>query len=370
MEEVEAIEQLPRKDLRALIDSQSQVTSLIVAHAPIDEVMAEIVRRIEDSWPATMAAIVVEFTAGRRSVTAGDRLTPSVEVELLRLIDEKRVSPAPIAQFDLDWGASVVFVPIGRPDAAPLNCLVVVLAAGDSIDDAELELLRRYGELAELALDRHETELQLQRLIAEERATLAGVLHDDPIQAVTAVGLRLQRLRRHVDDEGGALLRDVEAAVATAVDRMRRLLIDLHPPTLGDEGLAAAVDVYFGEVLEPLDLECRLDDQLVDQPLFETASLAYRLITEALWNVAKHAEASRVAVHLEGAEGSVRVRVTDDGKGFDSSIGLRRRAGHMGMSACRELASRVSGSWTVHSIQGSGTTVEFELPGSNMGTQL
>ncbi len=369
MEEIEAIEQLPRRDLRALIDSQSQVTSLIVANAPIDEVMSEIVGRIEDSWPSTAAAVVVDFDAGRQTVITGNRLVPATEKAVLRIIDGV-VSHAPIALFPLDDGSSVVLVPVGRQAVGSLNWLAAVLLADDSIDDAELEFLRRYGELAELALDRHQTELKLQRLIAEERAALAGVLHDDPIQVITAVGLRLQRLRRHVDEEGADLLRDVQDSVVTAVDRMRRLLVDLHPPTLGDDGLAAAVDVYFGEVLEPLDLECSLDEELSDEPSFETASLAYRLVAEALWNVAKHAEATKVLVRLEGADGSVRATIIDNGKGFDSSIGLRRRAGHMGMSACRELAGRASGSWTVHSTEGAGTTVEFELPGANISTRV
>ena len=144
---------------------------------------------------------------------------------------------------------------------------------------------------------------------------------------------------------------------------MRRLLIDLHPPTLDDEGLVSATDVYLVEVLEPLGITCELHDLVVDQPAIETASLAYRLISEALWNVGKHADATHVTVRIESIAGAVDATVIDDGVGFDSARYRRRRAGHMGISACRELADRASGSWTIESAPGRGTTVRIHLPG-------
>ncbi len=371
---------LPRPELATLIDAQSRVAEMLVANVPVDEVLLAIVTALEDVWSASAAAVLLDLGDGERSVVATETVPTAIAEAMVaqasgwlsneapgpvvfHVRDETERWPS-VANESSGWVKAAAALQI-RDDDHTVCTLVVFLSAADPLTDAELAFLRQHGHLVQLTVERHANELLLQRLIAEERSTLAGVLHDDPIQAMTAVGLRLQRLRRHVADDGADLFAEVQASVAGAIERMRRLLIDLHPPTLDDQGLGAALDGWMYELLEPLGITCTLDDQLDDELAIGTASLAYRLSTESLWNVAKHADATAVTVQLDGSNGGVRAVIVDDGVGFDAVRVRRSKAGHMGLSTCRELAARASGHWDVQSEPGRGTTVTFELPGPN-----
>ncbi|NNF64147.1 MAG: hypothetical protein HKN07_07785 [Acidimicrobiia bacterium] len=378
-----ALDPLPRNDLHLLIDSQAEIVELISTNASVEETMEAIVRQCDRTWTDSVAAVLVSQDHGEDSVTTR-RPAP---VGILSMLDEVRVAteawrdletdPEPIhpcigtaAKRDVtnrsDDRAGIAFataVPIARKDGSILGSIVLLSPDETPLEVAELAMLERYARLARISLEQHVNELYLQRLIAEERKWVAGVLHDDPIQAMTAVSLRVQRLARHAGPDLADMVEELQVAVGAAVDRMRRLLIDLHPPTLDDEGLVSAIDLYLAEVLEPIDVNCFLEAAIEDEPTIETASLAYRLITEALWNVAKHAQASRVDVQIDSRSGAVDAVIIDDGIGFDVARARRRRAGHMGISACRELADRASGSWIVESAPAHGTTVRIHLPG-------
>ena len=381
----QALQPLPTDDLRLLVDSQAEIVELISTNASVEETMEALARQCDRTWPAMRTAVVVSQDHGDDSVITRE----SLEGALVRGLDEVsgaterwRDSETDLEPIHLRFGvtekgksvadgmhpqsdvASATAVPIARSDGSILGSIVLMSPDEGPLEVAELALLQRYARLARLSLEQHLNELYLQRLIAEERQWVAGVLHDDPIQAMTAVSLRVQRLARSAGPELAEMVAELQSSVGEAVDRMRRLLIDLHPPTLDDEGLVSAIDLYLTEVLEVLDVRCVLEAEIEDEPAMETASLAYRLITEALWNVAKHAGASHVSVHIDARGGAVDAVVIDDGVGFDVARARRRRAGHMGISACRELADRASGSWIVESEPAGGTTVRIHLPGA------
>ncbi|HXF37692.1 MAG TPA: PAS domain-containing protein, partial [Actinomycetota bacterium] len=221
--------------------------------------------------------------------------------------------------------------------------------------ERSLEMLRRADQ---------QRNALLHRLVAaqeEERRRIAADIHDDPIQKMTAVGLRLAAIRRQVGDEEIATSLDrLQATVALAVQRLRHLLFELRPPELDRDGLAAALRQDLEHLAEDGGPAWRLEDRLVDEPEAEARLMAYRIAQEALANVRKHARAERVDVTLENRGRELFVRISDDGRGFDLRAGPP--SGHLGLTSMRERAELAGGWFRLDSAPGRGTTVEFALP--------
>ncbi|MEX0756305.1 MAG: PAS domain-containing protein [Actinomycetota bacterium] len=215
--------------------------------------------------------------------------------------------------------------------------------------------------------ERERAEL-LGRLVTaqeEERARIASSIHDEPIQKMTAVGLRLFTLRSHVRGEGtGAVLDQLESSVNEAITRMRGLLFELRPPALERDGLASALRQYADTTAREGDPRVTVESLLTIDPPMATRTIAYRIVQEALSNARRHARATRIAVELDGHEGGVRGRVIDDGSGFtvDAAGALAADAAHLGIATMRERAEMAKGWIRVESGPGEGTSVEFWLP--------
>ncbi len=192
----------------------------------------------------------------------------------------------------------------------------------------------------------------------DERRRIAVDVHDDPLQAVTALGLRLQLLRSHVDPEGAELLSKLESTVEQAQTSLRTLLFELRPPSLDREGLAAAIreDLRVaGETFE----STVVDDMAGGDPEPEQRIVLYRIAREALVNIRKHAKATHVWVHLRDVEGGTLLRIEDDGGGVPA--GGEGSPG-FGLSTMRERAE-VAGGWLRLSPRPEGgTMVECWIP--------
>ena len=192
----------------------------------------------------------------------------------------------------------------------------------------------------------------------DERRRIAVDVHDDPLQAVTALGLRLELLKPHVDPEGAELLAKLGATVERAQTSLRTLLFELRPPSLDREGLAAAIrddlranaDVFASEVV---------DDMSAGDPPPQQRIVLYRIAREALVNVAKHANASKVWVHLRDLEGGILLRVEDDGTGVAAG---NDEALRFGVSTMRERAELAGGWLRLSPRPEGGTMVECWIP--------
>ena len=196
----------------------------------------------------------------------------------------------------------------------------------------------------------------------EERGRIAAAIHDDSIQAITAAGMRLQILRRSLDDpEQIELLGELEKTIQLSIARLRHLLFELHPPALDTEGLSAALEVYLEETRKDGDTSHRLEDNLLVQPSLQVRTILYRIIQELLANVRTHAQAENATVVLDQRDYGYRVRVTDDGIGF-APDGLERVPGHLGLAAMQERAALAGGWLRIDSAPGKGTTVEAWIP--------
>jgi PAS domain S-box-containing protein len=198
--------------------------------------------------------------------------------------------------------------------------------------------------------------------VEEERQRIAGDIHDDSVQAITAASMRIQILRRDLEaPEQLALLDEVDDSIRIAIDRLRHLIFELRPPVLEREGLGAALLVYLDEAVGETATRYRLDDGLIAQPSEQVRLILYRIAQEALANVRKHASATSATVTLAVRDGGYFVRVADDGVGF-AADGRTITPGHLGLASMRERADLAGGWLRLASEPGAGTNVEFWIP--------
>jgi PAS domain S-box-containing protein len=218
---------------------------------------------------------------------------------------------------------------------------------------------------AELERDLAERRALLAHLVTaaeEERARIAGDIHDDSIQAITAAGMRLQILRRKLHDpEQLKLLGELEQTIGLSIERLRHLLFELRPPVLDTEGLSAAVEMYLEDAAEGSETRYQLEDKLRSQPSAQTRTILYRIVQEALVNIRKHAVATDATVLLREQGGGYLVRIADDGVGFAVDQ-AKPISGHLGLAAMRERAMLADGWMRIESAPGDGTTIEVWVP--------
>ena len=196
----------------------------------------------------------------------------------------------------------------------------------------------------------------------EERRRIATDIHDDSIQAMTAAGLRLQRLRHELEEPRQLdVLGKLEETIELSISRLRHLMFELRPPALDNEGLGAALRNYIDESRDETSTTYRLNDQLQTQPGEEARLILYRVAQEALANVRKHAEATEAEVLIAHRDDGFLVRVTDDGVGFAAEDALPV-PGHLGLVAMRERTELAHGTIRIDSAPETGTVVECWIP--------
>ena len=222
-----------------------------------------------------------------------------------------------------------------------------------------MTLQRQQAEAEHAATERGRLLSHVVAAQEEERRRIALDVHDDYLQALTAVRMDLERLCEGLEEpaqreSASRLARDV----AATTDRMRSLVFDLRPPALDWAGVASALRLYLEGTKEGTGLDYRLDVRLDDEPPPELRVIAYRIAQEAITNVVKHAGAGLVEVTLASLDGGLHVSVRDDGRGVESPPGVR----NFGLASMRERAESCGGWWRIESEPGEGTTVEFWLP--------
>jgi signal transduction histidine kinase len=194
------------------------------------------------------------------------------------------------------------------------------------------------------------------RSAERERSRWARELHDETLQGLAALGVLLNSGLRAGGQALEQAARTATEQVSAEIANLRALITELRPAALDELGLAAAVEGLARRTreVEGLDVALHVDVATLDAEL-QTA--VYRLVQEALTNVAKHARAARVDVTVVQEDGTVRVRVADDGAGFDADLPT---AG-FGVAGMRERAALMNGTLELTTSE-RGTVVEARLP--------
>jgi signal transduction histidine kinase len=199
----------------------------------------------------------------------------------------------------------------------------------------------------------------------DERARIAADVHDDSIQALAAVDLRLGALRNRLRDrapEEAAGVETVMEAVHGASVRLRHLLFELETPVL-DASLADGLQDAAAQLFEDSDVVWSVEER-GHAPLPQQVRVsAYRIAREALANARKHARARHVTVTVDATGRGVEVYVMDDGIGVDATASAHSGRRHSGVVAMRDRALASGGWWRSRPGPGGvGTAVSFSLP--------
>jgi PAS domain S-box-containing protein len=197
-----------------------------------------------------------------------------------------------------------------------------------------------------------------------ERTRIAADVHDDPVQALAAVDLRLGMLKRRLQDRSPDLVESLTAlqtSVTGATERLRALLFDLEPPDL-QEGLGGALRRAGQELFEGTSTSWTVcDEEEPDMPE-ATRTVAYRVAKEALNNARTHARAAHVTVTVTGRDDGLAFSVIDDGVGIPPQS-ADAVPGHRGLVTMRDRAAVAGGHCTIRSLPEGGTQVTAWLPG-------
>lgn len=240
--------------------------------------------------------------------------------------------------------------------------LGIALVAIFYVTRLEARLRRQGVRDAQITRDLKRLSAQVLHAQEEERRTIARELHDEVGQVLMAVKVELALAQRRIETAGGTgtILDDVQSLTDGALHTVRDLSRLFHPALLDDLGLAAAIDWYlkgFGKRHGiQVDLRHQMSGQRLD-PDVETA--AYRIVQEALTNVAKHARARACHVSLACQDEQLTISIDDDGVGFDVHEGAHTGLGLIGI---RERVAQLDGRLSIESTPGEGTTICLRLP--------
>ena len=197
-----------------------------------------------------------------------------------------------------------------------------------------------------------------------ERARIAADVHDDSVQALVVVGLRLQLLRAELSTASPkveALLNSVAEQVTTSVTRLRALLFSLEPADAGAP-ISQSIRRHAAQIFDGSEVHWSVDDVDAGEELARAErSQALRIAKEALNNAQLHAHASEVIVSIRGTDEGVEIVVADDGVAVDPALFVSS-PGHRGLATMRDRAQVAGGRCSMEASPGHGCTVRIFMP--------
>lgn len=268
-------------------------------------------------------------------------------------------------------GALSLNMAVLRRQFAPLERLIAIMNRIDLTTPSEradlprgatedvAELIESFNEMViRLEHERREKSRAAVDAQESERARVARDLHDEANQALTAVILRLEAAAQTAPPALAAEINEAKRLAGQAMEELLEVVRRLRPTVL-DLGLRNALSALLNDWSERAGMETTFEFHGdARRRLGDERELAiYRVVQEALSNIAQHADASRVNVCLS-IDGSIVLSVRDDGKGFDPSAPSRR----FGITGMRERALLINGTIEIESSPGSGTTIRMEMP--------
>ena len=239
----------------------------------------------------------------------------------------------------------------------------------------ELELLRAMADRSALAIERaritealREREARIAELSAhllrvqeEERKRISRELHDETGQALMVIRLYLGMLESSAGARARAKIRETLGVVDRTIEGIRRIIGRLSPLVLQELGLIAAIRKEAKDLAKTTGVKARVvvaED--VGRLAPESEAALYRVVQEALHNVAKHAQAKTATIQMSRDDKFVRLYIEDDGQGMTKPAGFTGRS--FGLAGMRERISMLGGTVKVSSSKGIGTRIEVTVP--------
>ncbi|HEY7661079.1 MAG TPA: sensor histidine kinase [Actinomycetota bacterium] len=268
--------------------------------------------------------------------------------------------PAPAAALaDLTSDAFVV-----RHQGEQLGAITVAMPANDPMNPAKEKLIHDLTGQAGLVLrnvrlieELRESRRRIVAAVDEGRRRLERNIHDGAQQQLVALSVKLRLADQVVErdpDKARELLGQLQVEVNAALENLRDLARGIYPPLLADSGLAAALEAQARKT----DLPILLEPDGIGRYTPEVEATVYFCVLEALQNVAKYAEASRVAIAIRQRDGMLEFEVRDDGVGFEPGVAT---AG-TGLQGMADRLDAVGGTLQVTSAPGAGTTISGRVP--------
>jgi signal transduction histidine kinase len=266
-----------------------------------------------------------------------------------------------------EWARRVLGDGAHSSMAAPLTvkretigALGFAAEAGRQATTEELDLLSALAHQAAVALQNARFYRDVQET---ERRNLARELHDEIGQLLTGLTLILERSKHLPSPASLACVNEAQALAAELLSKVRNLSLDLRPAMLDDLGLLPALLWHFERYTASTGVKVVFSQHGLEGRRFaaDVETATYRIVQEALTNVARHSGAYEARVTVAAAAGLLSLEVQDQGAGFDVDAVFRdeRTSGLIGL---RERARLSSGRLTLTSVRGAGTRLTAELP--------
>jgi len=297
---------------------------------------------------------------------------------------ETFVHPDDWPQFHASVRAALDGAPYGleirilRPDGSTRH----VFAMGEAELGPDGKVMGLFGTMQDITERKQvertlrEQQEQLRTLSAKlseaeevERRRIARELHDQVGQNLTVVGINLNVLRSLLPAESmnpvpSRLLEDSATLVEQTTEYTRSLMSDLRPPDMDDYGLVASIRWYGKRFSMRTGVEVVMEGKEIHpRPAAAIENNLFRIVQEVLTNISKHARAGTVRIDIDSTEGKLRLRIMDDGVGFDPSR-LKEAGEHhgWGLMTMAERAEMIGGRFSLESRTGRGTIVSVEVP--------
>jgi len=366
------------------LESLNEIGNALASQVELEPLLAIVAARLRELVRARLVLIALPDTADALRVAAaeGERASAAIGTQLrlgaskVGKVLERAQSERVDAMLDDPEVDQQVARTLGVTTALYVPLIVHgravgVIAAHDKeggdprFGDEDARLGESLAKRAAIAFDLSQrVSRDAMRRVVEaqelERRRLARELHDETGQALTSILLGLKTLERSVETKQGrdgvAAVRDL--VVATLQD-VRRLAVELRPAALDDFGLAPALERLVETVRQDTPVDVDLEIGIGDERLpTDVETTMYRIVQEALTNIAKHAAATRISILLTRKERAVVVVVEDDGDGFDAADPT---AG-LGLAGMRERVTLLGGQLRIETSPGRGTTIAAEVP--------
>jgi PAS domain S-box-containing protein len=208
----------------------------------------------------------------------------------------------------------------------------------------------------------------LESVREEEKRVIARDLHDETSQLLASLSAHLEAATRSLPDGSErtrSLLKTAQTISTTILDEIHKLIYELRPSVLDKLGLIAAINSLIDNYLSVLGIKVKFKTSGKERRLLPSSEIVlFRIIQEGFNNIAKHARAKKVQVNMHFGKKSIKIRIQDDGVGFNvaDTLEMKDRSHGWGLIGMRERVELVNGSLIINSKPDVGTELVIEVP--------